>query len=55
MKTNVKKLRLALLGIIVAAGFSSCVATYHPVGAHWVPGHYVPGYYHPNWVPGHWA
>lgn len=55
MKQKVKNLKLALLAVLVTAGLTSCVATYHPYGAHWVPGHYVPGYYHPHWVPGHWA
>ena len=50
-----KLMQLLIIGAIIAIGFSSCVATYHPYGAHWVPGHYVPGYYHPHWVPGHWA
>jgi hypothetical protein len=49
------KLKLLVVAVILAAGFSSCVVAAHPYGAHWVPGHYVPGYYHEHWVPGHWA
>ena len=60
MKTNTTKknffgaIKLSVLALIIAAGFSSCYVS-HPTGAHWVPGHYAPGYYHEHWVPGHWA
>jgi hypothetical protein len=60
MKTNPTKknlfsaIRLSVLALIIAAGFSSCYVS-HPAGAHWIPGHYAPGYYHEHWVPGHWA
>jgi hypothetical protein len=60
MKTKTTKknifsaVKLSVLALIIAAGFSSCYVS-HPAGAHWVPGHYAPGYYHEHWVPGHWA
>jgi len=54
MKT-LNHLKLALLGLIIAAGLSSCVVSAHPYGSHWCPGHYEPGYYHSHWVPGHWS
>lgn len=50
-----KNIKLAVLAVVIAAGFSSCVVSAHPYGSHWVPGHYVPGYYHEHWVPGHWS
>lgn len=50
-----KKLQLILIALVIAAGFSSCVVSAHPYGAHWVPGHWAPGYYHSHWVPGHYA
>jgi hypothetical protein len=53
--SSTKTIRLSLVALLIAAGMSSCVATYRPYGAHWVPGHYEPGYYHSHWVPGHWA
>jgi hypothetical protein len=49
------KLKLLIVSVIIAAGFSSCVVAAHPYGSHWVPGHYAPGYYHEHWVPGHWS
>jgi hypothetical protein len=52
---KIKNLKLALFAMLIAAGFSSCVVSAHPYGAHWVPGHYEPGYYRSHWVPGHWA
>ena len=50
-----KKLQLILIALVIAAGFSACVVTARPYGAHWVPGHWAPGYYHSHWVPGHYA
>ncbi|WP_431213513.1 hypothetical protein ACQ86N_00875 [Puia sp. P3] len=56
MKTlNSSKFKLFLLGLVIAAGFSSCYVSARPYGSHWVPGHYEAGYYHSHWIPGHWS
>lgn len=50
-----KTIKQALLGVLIAASFASCVVVARP--AHpWVRGHWEVGPYGGrHWVPGHYA